>query len=103
MAMCELLREHGTCQGTLPPSAVYNTAVHDLRVRELNAEDSGRRPYAFHRKHVHEATGAKHLLELALGDTDIGVRSAEINTRLLYSSPELLRGALTIAAEREAA
>lgn len=104
MPSSEMLRLHGTEKKTLKPSAIVSAAKNDLTVtRKYNSDKDGyfgRRHYAFHRKHVHKAKSAGHLIRLALDDLAIGQASSKFNTRLIYGQPDLLLEALELCIRR---
>lgn len=94
------LQDHGTKAFSLPPSAVVSAAQADIALAAAKAESDEaikNRQYAFHREHVRRAKDAADLLKRALADLPRGVGSSKPNTRMLYSSPKLLRAALEFA------
>jgi hypothetical protein len=99
---------HGTKLMELKPSSVVGAAEADIRRFWRNAEiKRGRKPYAFHRKHVRKAAragdgpGGILLLRLALADLEAGADSGKETTRMLYGAPQLLEQALELAGRED--
>jgi hypothetical protein len=97
------LLEHGTKAFLLKPSSVLAAAEEDLRrsVRNIERSVGEYEHYAFHRKHVAKAMkdnivpNGKMLIQIALGNLEIGCASGKHWTRVIYSDPELLKRALS--------
>ena len=97
-----MLMQHGTKVFELKPSSILAAAEEDLRRHERNnttAPSGDYEHYAFHRRHVaktikHVHPCGKTLIEMALGDLEIGAASGKHWTRVIYNDPELLKAAL---------
>ncbi len=100
----EMLHEHGTELMMLKPSSLLSTARADLMRSLRNSEEAqSQNPayqhYAFHRKHVRQATDDVDLLTRALMDPVPGLESGKYNTRLIYGNAGLLLAAIKLTRE----
>src|SRR5437899_2943217 len=91
-----MMEQHGTTLMKLRPSMICRVAMDDFarRAHNLQADVTGMRPYAFHRKHVVKAESANDILRNAIADPERGRNSSKRDTRLLYADVELLKAAL---------
>ena len=91
-----ILEAHGTTIVQLKPSMIWKLAMDDLERREHNktAGLGDFKAYAFHRSHVAKAKTANDIIRAALDGMHRGLESGKKDTRLLYSSRELLEAAL---------
>jgi hypothetical protein len=103
-----ILEKHGTEAFTMPPGAIAQAAIEDVKryfrnkARARDEKDAGARDdweqYAFARVHVHQALNeiecAKALLKLALKFRKVGKHSSKPMTRYIYSRPKLIRAAI---------
>jgi hypothetical protein len=90
------LEAHGTKVIQLKPSMIWKCAMDDLERRERNktAAIGDCEAYAFHRAHVANAKTANDIIRAAIAGQHRGLESGKKDTRLLYSSRELLEAAL---------
>lgn len=83
----------------LTPRAILDAAAADLLAFAHKREGIlGRgEHYAFHAAHVAKADSPAHLIEIALADRQIGLRSSKRHTRAIYQNPNVLEAALILA------